>query len=414
MLSPVSSEAGRRRIVAAASLLTLAACGGGGGGGQAAQPPPTGTPPPTPEPVSVVAEAVFPSLSFDSPVALLQAPGDDRRWFVVEQAGTVRVFDNEQDADTSSVFADITSLVSFGGEAGLLGLAFAPDFSTSGVAYLSYTGRPGGTLTSIVARYRSLDGGQTLDGSTAEVLLEVIQDFGNHNGGQIAFGPDGLLYLGMGDGGSGNDPNNRAQDTTNLLGAMLRIDVDGGTPYAIPADNPFAGNAPCVQGFGGAPCPEIFAWGLRNPWRWSFDRRTGRLWAGDVGQSDREEIDVVRLGGNYGWRIREGAQCNDNIQPSCDPTGLTDPFWDYGRSQGQSVTGGYVYRGGDIPTLAGSYVFGDFVSGRIWSIPTNGTEPATELTASGLLVAAFGEDAAGEIYVVDYRGGLYRLVEARP
>mgnify|MGYP001820650689 FL=1 len=394
-------------------MLTLAACGGGGGG-QASQPPPTGTPPPTPAPPAVTVEAAFPALSFESPVALLQAPGDDSRWFVVEQAGTVRVFDNDPAADTTAVFADITPLVSFSGEAGLLGLAFAPDFATSGEVFLSYTGRPGGALTSVVARYRSLDGGRTLDGSTAEVLLEVIQDFGNHNGGQIAFGPDGLLYLGLGDGGSGNDPNNRAQDTTNLLGAMLRIDVDSGSPYGIPPDNPFAGNAPCTQGFGGAPCPEIFAWGLRNPWRWSFDRETGRLWAGDVGQSDREEIDVVRRGRNYGWRIREGARCHDNVQPDCDPTGLTDPFWDYGRSQGRSVTGGYVYRGDEVAALVGAYVFGDFVSGRIWAIPTDGSGPAAELTASGLLIAAFGEDAAGEIYVVDYRGGLYRLVEARP
>ncbi len=169
-----------------------------------------------------------------------------------------------------------------------------------------------------------------------------------------------------------------------------------------------------MQGFGGAPCPEIFAWGLRNPWRWSFDGETGRLWAGDVGQSDREEINVVLRGRNYGWRIREGAQCNDSIQSDCDPTGLTDPFWDYDHSQGRSVTGGYVYRGDDVEALAGTYVFGDFVSGRIWALPTEGSEPATELTASGLLIAAFGEDAAGEIYVVDYRGGLYQLIEERP
>ena len=186
--------------------------------------------------------------------------------------------------------------------------------------------------------------------------------------------------------------------------------VIAAAPYGIPADNPFAGNPPCVQGFGGAPCPEIFAWGLRNPWRWSFDRGTGRLWLGDVGQSDREEINVVRRGENYGWPIREGARCNGNLNPDCDATGLTDPVWEYGRDQGRSVTGGVVYRGRAIPGLEGFYLFGDFASGRIWALPADGSAAATVIAGAALSVAAFAEDLAGEVYVVAYSGGSYRLV----
>jgi glucose/arabinose dehydrogenase len=300
---------------AAAAVLLLQACGGGGGS-SSSQPPPVVTPPP--EPPAIETESVFSALSFDRPVALLQAPGDDSRWFVAEQRGVVWTFDNDPATDTASVFVDVSTVVTSGGETGLLGMAFDPDFRANGEVYLSYTGSPGRVLTSVIARYRSMDGGLTLDPASEEVLLQVIQDFSNHNGGNIAFGADGFLYAGLGDGGSANDPNDRAQDTTNLLGAMLRIDVKGGSPYAIPADNPFAGNAPCTQGFGGAPCPEIFAYGLRNPWRWSFDSLTRQLWLGDVGQADWEEVNVIEVGGNYGWRIREGAHCNDNVQPNCD------------------------------------------------------------------------------------------------
>ncbi|UCC14852.1 MAG: PQQ-dependent sugar dehydrogenase [Gammaproteobacteria bacterium] len=391
----------------AAAMLLLQACGGGGGG-SSSLPPPVVMPPP--EPPAIEIESVFSALSFERPVALLQAPGDDSRWFVVEQGGVVRTFANDPATDKASVFVDISAVVTSGGETGLLGMAFDPDFRASGEVYLSYTGNPGRVLTSVIARYRSIDGGATLDPASEEILLQVVQDFGNHNGGNIAFGPDGFLYVGLGDGGSGNDPNDRAQDTSNLLGAMLRIDVNGGSPYAIPAGNPFAGNAPCTQGSGGAPCPEIFAYGLRNPWRWSFDRFTGVLWLGDVGQADWEEVDVIEAGGNYGWRIREGAHCNDNIQPNCDNTGLTDPVWEYDHSQGQSITGGVVYRGRSIAGLSGFYLFGDFVSGRIWALPVDGSAAATEVMDSGLSVSAFAQDIASEAYIVDYSGGLYRII----
>jgi glucose/arabinose dehydrogenase len=366
---------------------------------------------PPPQPPAVGLQRVFPALNFDRPVALLQAPADDSRWFVVEQAGVVRVIDNDPATDTSSVFVDISPVVTSGGETGLLGMAFDPSFAANGEVYLSYTGNPGRVLTSIIARYRSLDGGQTLDPTSEEILLQVVQEFSNHNGGNIGFGPDGDLYIGLGDGGSGNDPNDRAQDTGNLLGAMVRIDVNGGggAPYAIPAGNPFAGNALCTQGFGGAPCPEIFAYGLRNPWRWSFDRLTGQLWLGDVGQADWEEVDVIEVGQNYGWRIREGAHCNDNIQANCDSAGLTDPVWEYDHSLGQSITGGVVYRGRSITGLDGFYLFGDFVSGRVWALPVNGSAAATEVLDSGLSVSAFAQDVASEAYIVDYSGGLYRI-----
>jgi glucose/arabinose dehydrogenase len=405
----------------------LQACGGGGGGSDAAppvvnpppvEPPPVEPPPVEPPPVEpppadpvVGVQPAFTLLDFQQPVAMIQAPGDDSRWFVVEQPGVVRVFDNDPAVATTSVFIDITDRVRSIGEAGLLGMALHPEFATNGEVILSYTGDPGGVLTSYVSRFRSLDGGQTLDPGGEEILLQVVQDFGNHNGGNVAFGQDGFLYVGLGDGGSANDPNGRAQDTTNVLGAMLRIDVNGAAPYGIPADNPFAANPPCVQGFGAAPCPEIFAWGLRNPWRWSFDSDTGLLWAGDVGQNSWEEVDIVRIGENYGWPTREGARCNAAIAAECDATGLTDPFWEYDHSVGRSITGGFVYRGVQVPNLAGYYVFGDFVSGRIWGIPVDGSSAALDLVDSSLLVAAFGEDNAGELYVVDYSGGLYRIVD---
>ena len=419
--------------IAGLSLVLVAACGGGGGGSPATPPPPPPPPPPTsgldarPSNTSCVAPErstatpsiglvrAYPSLSFASPVALLQAPGDDSRWFVVEQAGRVMVFPDSPTAAAATTFIDIRDRVQSGGERGLLGMAFDPDFATNGRVYLSYTST--GSLRSILSRFRSLDGGQTLNATTEDVLLTVPQPYSNHNGGHIAFGTDGYLYLGLGDGGSGGDPDNNAQTTTNLLGAMLRIDVNGAAPYGIPADNPFAANPRCANGSGTAPCPEIYAWGLRNPWRWSFDRATGELWAGDVGQGAWEEIDQVELGGNYGWRYREGAHCyNPSTNfPTTGPGGepLIDPVAEYGRTLGASVTGGYVYRGSAIPSLVGRYLFGDFVSGRIFAyrpdpVPNDARD---ELLQSGLSISSFGEGADGELYVVHYGGTLHRLVQ---
>ena len=394
-------------ILAPLLMLALSGCSGGSSAPASADPPS----PPPPAPMNVVVERVFPNLSFSDPVAMLQAAGDNSRWFVVEQAGLVQVFLNDSTVASSATFIDVRGRVLSGSERGLLGLVFHPNFGANREAFLSYTRSPDGA--SIVSRFRSLDGGQTLDPGSEEIIIVVDQDFSNHNGGQIAFGPDGYLYVGLGDGGSGGDPNNRAQDTTNLLGNMLRLDVDGGFPYAIPPTNPFSGNAPCAPDHTSVQdCPEIYAWGFRNPWRWSFDTATGELWVGDVGQSDWEEVDLVELGENYGWDCREGANDFGNSAPSCAmAVGLIDPVAQYDHSEGQSITGGYVYRGNAIPGLVGQYVFGDFVSSTIWRLTDDGQGgfQREELLVSNLGLASFGQDADGEVYVVDYGGGLYRL-----
>ena len=403
-------------FIPAFSLL-LSACGGSGGDGPAVSPPPTPSPPPPAAAPQVALQQVFAGLTPvpAAPVSLQQAPGDGTRWFVVEQAGTIRAFANDDGATGTLEFLDISARVISGGESGLLGLAFHPDFPNTPEVFVSYTGAP--DLTSYVSRFSSVDGGQTLDAASEQVILTVLQDFSNHNGGNIVFGPDGYLYIGFGDGGSGGDPLDRAQDNTNLLGTMVRIDVDGGNPYAIPATdpgNPFAANQTCPQGFtvGGEECPEIFAWGLRNPWRFSFDRQTGDLWAGDVGQSAWEEIDIVTAAGDYGWDDREGAHCFE--PPSDCITDSIDPVTEYDRSLGASVTGGFVYRGSAVPDLVGWYVFGDFISGRLFAIPADsaaGTEPEV-LLETGLGIAAFGESVDGELFVVNYGGSIHQVVSA--
>ena len=339
-------------------------------------------------------ERVFPALEFQQPLYLGQAPDDATRWFVLEKGGRMRVFENEANVAVTSVFLDLSAAVVTTSEGGLLGLAFAPDFATTGTAYVSYTrSRPSDVaMQSVVSRFTSPDAGRTLDPGSEEVLLTIEQPFANHNGGGIAFGPDGYLYLGMGDGGSGGDPLDNGQTTTNLLGTFIRIDVSGNSGYAIPTDNPFAGNPLCSLGAGSADCPEIFAWGFRNPWRWSFDRSTGLLWAGDVGQNRREEVDVVQRGGNYGWRYREGFLCF-NPSTDCPSAGLEDPVIDYPHSIGNSITGGYVYRGDLLPPLRGRYVFGDFGTGRLWMLDSDvdGNYIMRELAATGLSISSFGE-----------------------
>ncbi len=384
-------------LLARPSNLTCIAPDRTGGGGTALEP-----------------TRVFPALAFVQPLAMLQVPGDDSRWFVLEKTGRVRVFANDpavNSFDTDFIDLDAVFNVNDNQEGGLLGMAFAPDFETSREVYLSWT--DGSPMVSRIDRFTSLDGGATLDPGSRTNVLSVNQDFENHNGGQIAFGSDGYLYASFGDGGSGGDPNNRAQDTTNLLGAMLRIDIDGGSPYGIPTNNPFAGNPVCPANHSSPTnCPEIYAWGLRNPWRWSFDSATGDLLLGDVGQGSFEEIDRIELGGNYGWDCREAFQAFSNPAPSCaTASGLIDPVHAYGRSQGVSVTGGYVYRGTTITALVGSYVFGDFGSGRIWRLVGDGRGgfTAEELLDTSLSIASFAEDDAGELYVVDIAGALYRL-----
>jgi len=328
----------------------------------------------------------------------------------------VWVFDNDPNVAAATLFIDISSRVDSGpNEAGLLGMAFHPDWGTNGnfEVFLSYT-RTGGPLESFVSRFYSLDNGATLDNGVEDVIMTVLQPFGNHNGGHIEFGPDGFLYAGWGDGGDAGDPLNNAQTPSNLLGSFTRVDVDGGTPYSIPANNPFAQNGVCTQGSGAGSCPETFAWGLRNPWRWSFDSATGDLWAGDVGQGNIEEVDVVELGNNYGWRCREGAT-NFDASAGC-PNGLVDPITQYDHGVGQSITGGYVYRGTAVAAIQGFYVFGDFISGRIWALPaSSGTgSTADELLDTSLSISSFAIGNDDELYVLDFAAGTIHQVIAAP
>lgn len=388
---------------AALLVFVLGACGPSGDS------LPSATPPMPPLRV----QRVFAALTFTQPVALLQAPGDTTRWFVVEQGGTVRVFANSPQVASSAIFADIRDRVAAGGERGLLGMAFHPDFPTDRRVYLSYTNEALGRVNR-VSEF-TLDANGNFVSTSERVLLAVNQPEANHNGGQITFGPDGFLYVGRGDGGGANDEHGaigNAQLTRALLGKLLRIDIDVVPPalYAIPQDNPFAGNPLCGPSGGAQPCPEIYAFGLRNPWRWSFDRGSGTLWVADVGQDAREEVNRLTAGGNYGWRCFEGTL---RTGLACGPAqGLQPPIAEYGRGQGASVTGGFVYRGTAFAALAGRYVFGDFVSGRLFHIPAD-AQPTVQIASgfdTGLEISSFGEDAAGELYVVDYGGGIYRLI----
>ncbi len=357
-------------------------------------------------------QRAFSPLTFDKPLALLQAPGDDSRWYVVEQGGYVHTFTGGQQSAT--LFADISDRVQGvayqGDERGLLGMAFPPDFATSRKVYLSYTRKP--DSASVISRFSS--DGISLDPGSEEVILTVAQPGSNHNGGNIAFGPDGYLYIGFGDGGGAGDQNNNAQNTANLLGAMLRIDVSrsaNGKPYAIPADNPFASSSGCGSGAG---CPEIWAWGLRNPWRWSFDRVTGKLWAADVGQDAWEEVNVVEKGGNYGWRCYEGNHAYNT--DGCEaPERYVAPLAEHGHGDrtNYSITGGYVYRGAAIPALRGTYIYGDFVSSVVRGLSVEpGSRPQELLEASyKYAISSFGEGNDGELYLVDYKSGhLFRIV----
>lgn len=342
------------------------------------------------------------------PIALLQAPGDTARWFVVELPGVVRVFDNDPSVSASSVFLDISTRVdSSPSEGGLLGFAFHPDFANNQRVYASYTAP--NPLRSVVSRF-VVDGTGNVDPGSESLILEVPQPDDNHNGGNIAFGPDGLLYIGFGDGGGGGDPFENGQDTTNLLGTIVRIDVDGVAPYEIPATNPFANFTECAGNPSQTNCPEIYAWGFRNPWRFSFDQQTGELWVGDVGQDAWEEVNRVERGMNYGWDEREGAHCFEPAN-NCSLMNV-DPIAEYAHNLGNSVTGGYVYRGSTLPDLQGEYVFGDFGTGRIWAVPfdaVQGTVPR-ELVDTVLRISSFGQTPDGEVYVVDFNGRIYQIV----
>jgi glucose/arabinose dehydrogenase len=349
-------------------------------------------------------EPVFSGLR--QPLFLTSSPDGSGRTFVVEQEGRIRIAENGQVLDRP--FLDISSLVVAGGERGLLGMAFHPRYAENGRFFVMYTAREGGMNT--VARFQVSRADANQADPNSRVILLAIEDFaGNHNAGMLAFGPDGYLYVGTGDGGGANDPQRTAQNLGQLLGKMHRLDVDGAEPYAVPSDNPFVNRADAR--------PEIWAYGLRNPWRYSFDRATGELWIADVGQNRYEEINRQpadsRGGENYGWSIMEGAHClrgND-----CDRSGLTMPIAEYDRGGGCSITGGYVYRGSRFPALTGAYFFADYCSGKVWSLHqgADGAWVQTELAETGLSISSFGEDTDGELYITDLRGGgVYRLTAA--
>lgn len=347
----------------------------------------------------------FTGISHDHGMMMLMAPGDSTQWYLIEKVGRLWRFDNDPAVSTKTPVMDLTGPVYAPGsdsdERGLLGMAFHPDFQNNGYLYLYYSAAasgPGKDHESHLSRFTSTDGGLTFDPSTELVVMVIDEPFSNHNGGTIAFGPDGNLYLGLGDGGSAGDPGDRAQDPNELLGKMLRIDVDGGTPYAIPADNPFAG---------GGGRPEIFAMGLRNPFRFSFDSETDDLWVGDVGQYEWEEISKVELGGNYGWNVREGYEC---YSPSvgCASAGFAIPFAVYPNNNGASIVGGVVYHGDAIPGLRGTLLYSDFYSGDILGLffdPVSGLPAPQEVvsnTQRALVHYTTGAD--GEVYVLDYNG----------
>jgi len=397
----------RRQMVTAVSGLCIV-CSGFGLAESAGAQGVEGQPTPAIEQAPAIELTPIVTGGLRDPLYVTHAGDGSGRLFVVEQPGRIRIVENGRLLEVP--FLDISRQVRSGGERGLLGLAFHPAYSKNGRYVINYTRVP--DAATVVAEFRVSEN-PNVSLIDEKVLLVVPQPYPNHKGGMVEFGPDGLLYIALGDGGSGGDPENRGQNRHELLGKILRIDADRGAPYAIPPDNPFA------TGGGRA---EIFAYGLRNPWRFSFDRKTGELWAADVGQDDWEEIDVVRRGGNYGWRIMEGNHCF-SPPTGCVTNGLVPPVAEYRNQRPRcSVTGGYVYRGSRIPSLLGTYVYGDYCSGEIFGLlnVTGGlssvlgmagvsTTPRV-LLSTHLKISSFGQDQDGELYVVGHEGTVHRII----
>lgn len=352
------------------------------------------------EEINITLKQVFAHVKTLSPVVLIQSPLNDTDWYLAEKGG--RVWRIGQDSGTETeLFIDIRDRVdSSHNESGLLGMAFHPDYRNNFQVLLSYN-RSDSPLVSYISRFSSKDQGKTLARDSEETIITLDQPYGNHNGGNIAFGPQGKLFIGFGDGGSGGDPKGHGQNTKTLLGAMLRLDIDAAKPYGIPADNPFVNSKTVL--------PEIYAYGLRNPWRWSFDRKTGKLWLADVGQNEWEEIDIIEAGGNYGWNAKEGFHDYDSstkVQGT-----IIAPVAEYSHDEGCSITGGYVYRGSDIPDLQGVYLYADFCKGTIWGLfkTEDGAYQPHKLIESHLMISSFAEGKDGEIYVLHYGGKIYKL-----
>jgi len=392
----------------AGAVVAVTACGGSGA--STPTPVPSASPPVvcaagTPVPGVPALSARLIASGFSHPLDLQAAAGDRERLYVVEQGGRIRVIRGGE--LQPAPFLDVSGRISTGGERGLLGLAFHPQFAQNRRFFVNYTDRAGDTH---IAEFHAASA-DAADPGSERTLLTVAQPFANHNGGGLAFANDGTLLIGLGDGGSGGDPLGNGQSLTTHLGKMLRIDVDHGGPYAIPADNPFRATA-------GAR-PEIWAYGLRNPFRFSVDRPTGDVYIGDVGQNRREEIDLApggRGGQNYGWNVTEGTACYHPAN-GCDTSGITMPVLEYAHPDGCAVMGGVVYRGCRVPELSGTYFYGDYCSGFVRSFRLAGGQATDQRDwTSGLSgihsVTAFGTDADGEVYVVDYGGAVYRLEPA--
>jgi glucose/arabinose dehydrogenase len=395
-----------RRLPPLALLLValLFGCGSSGAAGVGSQASPAAPLAQTGSGLPHVRFTQFAS-GFTQPVYLTHAGDGSGRLFVVERAGRIRLL--REGARQAQQFLDLSPLVlSRGSEQGLLSIAFHPRYRETGLLYVYYTDRQGDT---VVARYRvSADDPDRADPNSAQVLLQVDQPYANHNGGLLKFGPDGYLYVGLGDGGSAGDPQRHAQNRSSLLGKLLRLDVDGGSPYAIPPDNPFVGD-PAAR-------PEVWAFGLRNPWRFSFDRATGDLYIADVGQAQWEWVHFQAAGAgggqNYGWNVLEGGHCYPPGR-SCDPSDYVLPVATYDHSLGCSITGGYVYRGASYPQAQGLYFFGDYCSGRLWALQRlpDSQWRQQELPRSEARISSFGEDEAGNLYLLSLNDGLVlRLV----
>ena len=384
------------RSVVLFAIVVVVACA------DAAPPPATGT--------RIRLQTVVKGLS--SPVDVV-SDGSPDRMFIVEQPGRIRLL--VKGRVESTPYLNITDRVTHQGECGFLGVAFHPQFAKNGYFYVNYTTGSTGNkdLRTVISEFKAADPrAKVVNPSTERIIIEIAQPYNNHNGGQVMFGPDGMLYTGMGDGGSANDPQNRAQNPRELLGKILRIDVTPRNGYAVPKDNPFVGDNRFR--------PEIWAWGLRNPWRFSFDRATGTCFTGDVGQNLYEEVHVIEKGGNYGWRIREGMHPFKGDEKPITGT-LIDPIAEYGRDKGMSVTGGVVYRGKKFPVLDGIYFYADYNSGRFWGLKyADGKTLANDelrVTINGqptvnrIQPSAFGQDKDGEVYVCDHsRGSVYMIV----
>lgn len=384
----------RRLLIVSLALLTLALLTLALAGAASAAPAPAG-----PQPGGYRFVHAVPAAGFGDMVGFTPVPGSPNSAIVVQKSGVLwRV---QLHGGQPVQFADFRSLMlsNLGSEEGLLGFAFSPNYAKDHRIYVDYTAPSRGSSgrQSLLVRYRVKAGRVDLD--TGRILLHVYQPFENHNGGQLKFGPDNMLYYSLGDGGAGGDPFKNGQNLGTLLGKILRLDVSGPGTYRVPRTNPFVGRA-------GAR-PEIWAYGLRNPWRFSFDRKTGALWVGDVGQESWEEVDHIRRGGNYGWNVMEGSHCY--AASPCDRSGKILPRAEYSHSFGCSITGGYVYRGKAMPQLQGWFIYGDYCSGRVWAVNTQGRGRPVEIASAGANITSWGELPSGELVAVTFGGGLLRL-----